>query len=204
MPGRGRRKDLPQQNDAEKTPTQTGVPSQLNVHKYVEEIIIQVTIAPRTNGVLTLSQQQTIPTDADLQRRAVLLAKLSTLVRKGLAGHKQLELLPFGSCVIGLDTPSSDLDLTLNGTLELGNTSSGATVRCEARDLDNSERVKLLRALRGRVRIDSDLTERGFVPWARVPVLKFTYQENPQCVEAVLGVVEVVLRCVEVVAWRQI
>lgn len=126
--------------------------------------------------------QRTIPTDVDLQRRTVLLNKLSGLVAKGLANHKELQLLPFGSCVLGLDTPSSDLDLTLNGTLHLATSNKGAHVVCEARDLGQEDRVMLLRALRGRVRIDKHLKERAFVPHARVPVLKFNYQENPEYV----------------------
>lgn len=109
----------------------------------------------------------------------MLLDKLSAIIARGLANHRDLTLLPFGSCVIGLDTPSSDLDLTIDGTLQLGKSDRGAPVRCQARDLDSNHRVRLLRALRGRVRQAPDLTERDFVPWARIPVFKFTYQEDP-------------------------
>lgn len=88
--------------------------------------------------------------------------------------------------MIGLDTPASDIDFTIDGELHLGYSKGSAdqqvAVTCTAKQLDKEKRIALLKALRQKIRRARNLQEREFVPWARIPVLKFTYQEHNRCV----------------------
>lgn len=131
--------------------------------------------------------QRTIPSSTDIERRTALLQQLSAIVSNEVAGQNNLRLLPFGSSVIGLDTPASDIDLTIDGEMHLGHATGRAgqvAVTCTASQLNKEQRIALLKDLRKSIRRARNLREqqRGFVPHARVPVLKFLYQEKPRWV----------------------
>jgi len=112
-----------------------------------------------------------IPTGADDELRRRLLSKLGMIVvgDTGVFGVEcDVALEPFGSYVMGLGSSSSDLDLSLEGTVR--------ATPCQ--DLSKTKKRDLLQVLAKEVRRRKISNNVQKILHARVPIIKFVDRET--------------------------
>lgn len=65
------------------------------------------------------AMQSQQPTEADAQKRNLVLQQMNRLVTEGLRGWHGMHVAPYGSFVSGLYTSTGDLDISIEGTRKL-------------------------------------------------------------------------------------